>query len=114
MLLFIYLNIHLCVHVGELWGSCGGAVSPVPLGGPHPLLLGGGVTSSGRKKGPDLPNRAEVHKLSASQTSTGDHSIILFTVLYRAPVCAVPHLCIYTHIHQGFSSKPANCGLCYW
>ena len=55
------------------------------------------MASSGRKKGPDLPNGAEVHKLSASQTPTGDHSIILFSVLYRAPVCAVPHLYIHTY-----------------
>ena len=72
-------------------------MSPVPPGGPHPLLLGGGMASSGQKKGPDLPNGAEVHKLSASQTPTGDHSIILFSVLYRAPVCAVTHLYIHTY-----------------
>ena len=72
------------------------------------------MASSGRKKGPYLPNGAEVHKLSASLTATGDHSFIPFSVLYRAPVCAVTHLYIYTHIHQGFSRKPArcNCGLC--
>ena len=96
----------------ELWGvvgaSCvwgelfGGAVcmvglcvgSCVPPGGPQVL---GGVTSSGQKNGPDLPNGAEVHKLSASQTPTGDHSFILFSVLYRAPVCAVTHLYIHTY-----------------
>ena len=55
------------------------------------------MASSGQKKGPDLPNGAEVHKLSASQTPTGDHSIILFSVLYRAPVCAVTHLYIHTY-----------------
>ena len=83
-------------------GSCvvGSCLSPVPPGGPHPHLLGGGVASSGRKKGPDLSNGAEVHKLSASQTptgDTGDHSYILFSVLYRAPVCAVTHLYIHTY-----------------
>ena len=69
------------------------------------------MASSGQKKGPDLPNEAEVHKPSASQTSTGDHSIILFSVLYCAPVCAVTHL--YIHTHQGFSPKVArsSCGL---
>ena len=55
------------------------------------------MASSGWKKGPDLPNGAEVHNLSASQTPTGDHSIILFSVLYHAPVCAVTHL--YIHIY---------------
>ena len=70
---------------GAVCGSCvWGAVSPVPPGGPHPLLLGRGVASSGRKKEPDLPNGAEVHKLSASQTPTGDHSFILFSVFIDA------------------------------
>ena len=54
------------------------------------------MASSGQK-GPDLPNGAEVHKPSASQTPTGDHSIILFSVLYYAPVCAVTHLYIHTY-----------------
>ena len=35
---------------------------------------------------------AEVHNLSAIQTPTGDHSILLFSVLYSAPVCVVTHL----------------------
>ena len=89
-------------------------MSPVPPGGPHPLLLGGGMASSGQKKGPDLPNGAEVHKLSASQTPTGDHSIILFSVLYIPCTSVCCHTPMYTHIHQGFSPKPArsNCALC--
>ena len=97
-------------------GSCvvGSCLSPVSPGGPHPHLPGGGVASSGQKKGPDLPNVAEVHKLSASQP-------LLVTILsYYSVYCIVPctrvccHTPIYTHIHQGFSPKPArsNCGLC--
>ena len=112
-------------YVGEAvwwdcgWELCGGScvvgscLSPVPPGGLHHHLLGGGMASSGRKKGPDLPNRTEVHKLSASQP-------LLVTTLYHTIQCIVPctsvccHTPIYTHIHQGFSPKPArsDCGLC--
>ena len=43
------------------------------------------------------------------------HALLsVFTVLHRASVCAVTHLCMYTCIHQGSSAKSAtsNSGLC--
>ena len=87
-----------CMHGGcwgELCGGCwvvGSCVSPVPPGGPHPLLLGGGVASSGQKKGPDLPNGAEVHKLSASQP------LLVTTLSYYSVYCAV-HQCVLSHTY---------------
>ena len=81
-------------------GSCvvGSCLSPVPPGRPHPHLPGGGVASSGQKKGPDVPNGAEVHKLSASQpllvTTLSYYSV--YCTMHQC-MCAVTHLYIHTY-----------------
>ena len=50
------------------------------------------MASSGRKKGSDLPNGAEVHKLSASQP------LLVTTLSYYLVYCTV-HQCVLSHTY---------------
>ena len=72
-------------------GRCVGRA--VPPDGPQ---AGGGISSSERKKGPDLPNRAEVHKRSASQPLLAT-TLLYYSVHCTEHQCVLSHTYIYTH-----------------